>query len=146
MGLLRVLSRIRGGRVRGPVQRVRLLHPGELPRDPARGGSGDELLRHDPGGGAAIHAREHARILATRIATESLRYSTDLPGQALAYQMGKRKLLELRARAEDALGDGFDIRGFHDAVLRNGSVPMVVLEGQVDAWIDAWIDAEGGGR
>ncbi len=60
--------------------------------------------------------------------------------------MGKRKLLELRARAEDALGDGFDIRGFHDAVLRNGSVPMVVLEGQVDAWIDAWIDAEGGGR
>ena len=73
----------------------------------------------------------------TQIATESLRYSTDLPGQALAYQMGKRKLLELRARAEAALGAGFDIRGFHDVVLRNGSVPMVVLEGQVDAWIDA---------
>ncbi|WP_419167102.1 DUF885 domain-containing protein [Candidatus Palauibacter sp.] len=86
--------------------------------------------------------RENTLESETRIATESLRYSTDLPGQALAYQMGKRKLLELRARAEDALGDGFDIRGFHDVVLRNGSVPMVVLEGQVDAWIDA----EGGGR
>ncbi|WP_420634195.1 DUF885 domain-containing protein [Candidatus Palauibacter sp.] len=86
--------------------------------------------------------RENTLESETRIATESLRYSTDLPGQALAYQMGKRKLLALRARAEDALGDGFDIRRFHDVVLRNGSVPMVVLEGQVDAWIDA----EGGGR
>ncbi len=80
--------------------------------------------------------RENTLESETQIATESLRYSTDLPGQALAYQMGKRKLLDLRARAEDALGDGFDIRRFHDVVLRNGSVPMVVLEGQVDAWID----------
>lgn len=80
--------------------------------------------------------RENTLESETQIATESLRYSTDLPGQALAYQMGKRKLLDLRARAEGALGDGFDIRGFHDVVLRNGSVPMVVLEGQVDAWID----------
>ncbi|MDE2663439.1 MAG: DUF885 domain-containing protein [Gemmatimonadota bacterium] len=79
--------------------------------------------------------RENTLESETQIATESLRYSTDLPGQALAYQMGKRKLLELRARAEDALGDGFDLRGFHDVVLRTGSVPMVVLEGQVDAWI-----------
>ena len=88
--------------------------------------------------------RENTLESETQIATESLRYSTDLPGQALAYQMGKRKLLELRARAEDALGDGFDIRRFHDVVLRNGSVPMVVLEGQVDAWIDAGTDAGGG--
>ncbi|WP_420439377.1 DUF885 domain-containing protein [Candidatus Palauibacter sp.] len=88
--------------------------------------------------------RENTLESETQIATESLRYSTDLPGQALAYQMGKRKLLELRARAEDALGDGFDIRRFHDVVLRNGFVPMVVLEGQVDAWIDAGTDAGGG--
>ena len=81
--------------------------------------------------------RENTLESETQIATESLRYSTDLPGQALAYQMGKRKLLELRARAEDGLGDGFDIRRFHHTVLRNGSVPMIVLEGQVDAWIDA---------
>ena len=87
--------------------------------------------------------RENTLESETQIATESLRYSTDLPGQALAYQMGKRKLLDLRARAEDALGDGFDIRRFHDVVLRNGSVPMVVLEGQVDAWIDG--SGSGGG-
>ena len=89
--------------------------------------------------------RENTLESETQIATESLRYSTDLPGQALAYQMGKRKLLELRTRAEDALGDGFDLRGFHDVVLRTGSVPMVVLEGQVDAWIDGSGPA-GGGR
>lgn len=88
--------------------------------------------------------RENTLESETQIATESLRYSTDLPGQALAYQMGKRKLLELRARAEGALGDGFDLRAFHDVVLRNGSVPMVVLEGQVDAWIDAGGATSGG--
>lgn len=73
----------------------------------------------------------------TQIGTESLRYSTDLPGQALGYQMGKRRLIELRERAEAELGDRFDIRAFHEAVLENGSIPLVVLEGHIDRWIEA---------
>ena len=80
--------------------------------------------------------RENTLASETEIATESLRYSTDLPGQALGYQMGKRKILELRTRARAALGDRFDIRRFHEAVLKNGSVPMVVLERQVDWFIE----------
>jgi len=72
----------------------------------------------------------------TQIATETLRYSTDMPGQALGYQMGKRRLLQLRARAEQALGDGFDLRAFHEAVLRPGALPMTVLDQHIDWFIE----------
>lgn len=58
-----------------------------------------------------------------------------MPGQATAYKIGMLKILELRARAEDALGDAYDIRDFHDVVLGNGAVPLSVLEENVDAWI-----------
>ena len=71
----------------------------------------------------------------TQINSETLRYSTDLPGQGLAYQMGRRKLDELRLKAETALGDRFDVRRFHDAVLSAGSLPMAVLEQHIDWFI-----------
>ena len=58
-----------------------------------------------------------------------------LPGQATAYMIGKIKILELRERAKAELGDAFDIADFHDAVLANGSVPLDVLEEQVEAYI-----------
>ena len=51
--------------------------------------------------------------------------------------MGELKIRELRARAEQALGPRFDVRAFHDAVLANGSVPLPVLEEQIDAYIAA---------
>ncbi len=57
------------------------------------------------------------------------------PGQATAYMVGRLKISELRSKAQKALGKKFDIRGFHDTVLKSGPVPLDVLEEQVDAWI-----------
>ena len=58
-----------------------------------------------------------------------------MPGQATAYKIGMLKIVELRERAKTALGDGFDIREFHDIVLKDGAVPLAILEENVDAWI-----------
>ena len=57
------------------------------------------------------------------------------PGQALGYKIGSLKIMELRRRAENALGDRFDIRKFHDIVLGEGTLPLSLLEAKVDRWI-----------
>ncbi len=59
------------------------------------------------------------------------------PGQALAYKVGQLKMLELRARAEQALGERFDVRAFHDTLLGAGAIPLDALEQRMDAWISA---------
>ncbi|MFT4925369.1 MAG: hypothetical protein ACI8WB_001462 [Phenylobacterium sp.] len=59
-----------------------------------------------------------------------------LPGQATSYKMGMMKILELRQKAKTALGDRFDLKAFHDAVLKNGAVPLDVLERLIDRYIE----------
>lgn len=63
-------------------------------------------------------------------------------GQALAYKMGELKVTELRERAEQELGERFDIRDFHYEVLRNGSVPLSVLEEHIEEWIETVLSGE----
>lgn len=60
-----------------------------------------------------------------------------MPGQATAYMIGMIKILELRESAQERLGDRFDIRMFHEVILRDGAVPLAVLEELVDAWVEA---------
>jgi uncharacterized protein (DUF885 family) len=68
------------------------------------------------------------------IANEVDRYIS-WPGQALSYELGYLKILDLRAKAEKALGPKFDVRHFHDTVLSTGSVPLPVLEQRIDRFI-----------
>ncbi|WP_203311076.1 DUF885 domain-containing protein [Sphingomonas beigongshangi] len=66
--------------------------------------------------------------------SEVRRYIT-LPGQATGYKIGMLKIMALRAKAQDALGSKFDIKGFHDLLIGSGSMPLSVLENRVDDWI-----------
>ena len=70
------------------------------------------------------------------ITSEVQRYIVT-PGQATSYKIGMLKIQELRRKAEGELGDGFDIKGFHDTVLGGGALPLALLERQVDGWISA---------
>ncbi|WP_129794267.1 DUF885 family protein [Sphingosinicella sp. CPCC 101087] len=85
---------------------------------------------------AIAFMRDNTALSEANIEAEVNRYIS-WPGQALGYMIGRLKIIELRQRAERALGDRFDLRRFHDAVLRNGSVPLDVLEAEIDGWIAA---------
>lgn len=85
---------------------------------------------------AIAYMTDNSALTAANIEAEVNRYIAN-PGQALAYKLGELKIRELRTKAEAELGKKFDLRHFHDAVLDQGSVPLDVLDAQVNAWIAA---------
>ena len=87
---------------------------------------------------------ENSALSTHNIRTEVDRYIS-WPGQALAYKMGELKILELRGRAQKALGARFDIRAFHDEILSVGGVPLGLLEDRIDLWIEAQTGEDGAG-
>jgi uncharacterized protein (DUF885 family) len=107
----------------------------------------DELLRAvrlvvDTG----MHAQGWSRERAIAYMMETLGYSEQRatnqierymawPGQALSYKVGALKILELRAKAQQALGPKFSYRKFHEVVIGDGTLPLPILEGQVNRWI-----------
>lgn len=79
---------------------------------------------------------ENSATSETDAVAEAERYMA-IPGQALAYKTGQLKITELRARAEKALGTRFEIKAFHDEVLKDGSVPLDVLDAKIERWVDS---------
>jgi uncharacterized protein (DUF885 family) len=77
---------------------------------------------------------DHSAVGETDVQAETDRYIA-YPAQALGYKVGQLKLLELRAKAQQALGDRFDLRAFHDQVLDSGALPLDYLEQRIDGWI-----------
>lgn len=84
---------------------------------------------------AIAFMREHVLESDLQLDTETLRYSVDLPGQALAYKMGSRELLRLREDARNRLGERFDIKRWHAFVLDGGAMPLNLLRQRVERWI-----------
>jgi uncharacterized protein (DUF885 family) len=84
---------------------------------------------------------ENSALSLHNVRTEIDRYIS-WPGQALAYKMGELKILELRARAERELGEQYDIRDFHDAILMTGGVPLDMLEKEIERFISRVREAD----
>lgn len=94
----------------------------------------------------AIHAKGWSREQAIKYSLENESMSEDritaeierymaMPGQALSYKIGQLKILELRRKAERALGAKFNVRAFHDEILKDGALPLSILESKINEWI-----------
>ncbi|MDP4537634.1 DUF885 domain-containing protein [Alkalimonas collagenimarina] len=83
---------------------------------------------------AIDYFNEHTPIPAEAVRSEVRRYLV-MPGQATSYKIGMIRIQQLRAKAEEQLGDRFDIRAFHDTVLGGGALPLDLLERRIDEWI-----------
>jgi uncharacterized protein (DUF885 family) len=77
---------------------------------------------------------DNAGIQESAAIAETDRYII-IPGQALGYKIGELKIKALRAKAQAALGDQFDLRRFHNAVIDDGALPLTLLEMRIDEWI-----------
>ncbi|WP_351088640.1 DUF885 domain-containing protein [Shewanella sp. S1-49-MNA-CIBAN-0167] len=85
---------------------------------------------------AIQYMKDNSPMAESDIIAEVERYMA-IPGQALSYKVGQLTILRLRADAEKALGDKFDLKGFHDQLLTSGSLPMAVMENKIADWIKA---------
>ncbi len=84
---------------------------------------------------ASDYMLENTFYSESQIATELLRYSTDIQAQALSYKLGYDRILELRQTAKTALGENFDLREFHAAMLSSGTLSMPALEQHIHRYI-----------
>jgi uncharacterized protein (DUF885 family) len=78
----------------------------------------------------------NSAVSETRAVSEAERFMA-IPGQALAYKIGQLKILEIRRSAEERLGDAFDIREFHAQLLKDGSMPLAMLEAKMNRWVES---------
>jgi uncharacterized protein (DUF885 family) len=85
---------------------------------------------------AITYIMENVGFSEAEVTAEVERYVV-WPGQATAYKVGMLKILALRQRAQETLGEAFDIKAFHDVVLTNGAMPLEILERVVDDYIEA---------
>ena len=85
---------------------------------------------------AIQYMKDNSPLAESDIIAEVERYMA-LPGQALSYKVGQLKILALRHKAEQALGDKFDLKVFHDQILTTGSLPLAVMEAKIEHWIAA---------
>jgi uncharacterized protein (DUF885 family) len=76
----------------------------------------------------------NSAVAPVRAISEAERFMA-VPAQALAYKIGQLKIREIRDRAEARLGDKFDVRDFHTQVLRDGAMPLSMLEAKIDRWV-----------
>ncbi len=82
---------------------------------------------------------DNSSVGRARAVSEAERYMA-IPSQALAYKVGQMRFLELRREAENRLGEDFDIRAYHNLILRNGPVPLDLLEAEVERWIASQVE------
>ena len=135
LGPLRRAPRQGGGTLQGPDAGLRPAAERDAARLPPRRGHGRARQAMDARADDRLHDVEQPDDRRGRHQGDE-RY-IDNPGQALSYKIGMIKILELREKAKSSLGPKFDIRDFHDVVLKNGAVPLPVLEGLVNDYIAA---------
>lgn len=92
---------------------------------------------------ASQYMLENTFSSAGQVATEVLRYSTDIQAQALSYKLGYDKILALRQAAKEALGERFDLAKFHEAILARGTLTLPVLEQHIQWYIDQELNNQG---
>ena len=80
----------------------------------------------------------NSAVAEARAVSEAERFMA-IPGQALAYKIGQLKIREIRDKAEERLGDDFDVVAFHREVLKDGPMPLSMLEAKIDRWVESQI-------